>query len=544
MTSRTWLRRRRPSIYEHVLAHIEPGEPGLREGGDELPDEAEASAAMGGLRWVPGALDGAFSRFSGEPDDTADRAAELHRAIVRLADRPGRGTRSALTALFREGADRWLLDALLERLAAEPPADEARLYREARAILLETSNREELKFALALVGAYGRREDRDVFRAIARHEEFTLYAAVALSTGADDPVGELLALLPDVSLWGATELSELLIAADDERARAVLLRQGASIGNALSLAVGCDLRDALEQDDVDDGLFRGAQSIVDALTWAPSGPEGLADYPDAGPAVERFLELLGERASTIADLLTADGVARHLEPPGETDNDRLEALFGIRLDPADPEERARELAGAGFDEARLARVRALASAIVDRPSWRPLVEAALEGGDESERGSAIAAAKALGLPLREYLVRTIESSPNDGLLWFHLAYAVDAAEIDDVVRLAERVLDLDALGSGAALEHFRPPGEGPHDAAESILQELPRFPGVGLKILLAALESPVVRHRLRALDAFSRWPRETIPPEVLAAVERRRTDPHDEVRAAAAAVAAGQPIPR
>lgn len=29
----------RPSIYQHILAHIRPGEPGLSEGGKKLPDE-------------------------------------------------------------------------------------------------------------------------------------------------------------------------------------------------------------------------------------------------------------------------------------------------------------------------------------------------------------------------------------------------------------------------------------------------------------------------------------------------------------------------
>ena len=107
------------------------------------------------------------------------------------------------------------MDALLQRLSEEPPDDQGRLYSELRTILLETGNRDELKFAIALVGMFGRPEDADIFRALARHEEFTLYAAVALAAGAGDPVGEWLSLLPDVSDWGATELSELLVAAED-----------------------------------------------------------------------------------------------------------------------------------------------------------------------------------------------------------------------------------------------------------------------------------------------------------------------------------------
>ena len=181
-------RRRRNSIYQHVLAHIEPGTPGLREGGEALPDQDEAFGD--GLSWAPGALEGAMSRYAGPPEDTNERADTLHYALLQLAEKPGRRTRAQVAELFRAGADRSLMDGLIERLGDEPPADEGRLYVELRTTLLETDNRDELKFAIALVGAFGRQEDADVFRALARHEEFTLYAAVALSAGTEDPVGD------------------------------------------------------------------------------------------------------------------------------------------------------------------------------------------------------------------------------------------------------------------------------------------------------------------------------------------------------------------
>ena len=247
--------------------------------------------------------------------------------------------------------------------------------------------------------------------------------------------------------------------------------------------------------------------------------------------MERFLELLAGRASTVGDLLSADGIVRFLEPRTADE-------------PDDPQETARELAEAGFDADRIERVRLLGSSIVERSEWRPLVETMLESDDELERHRAIEAAKILGLPLRDYLIRKIEAQPNDSWLWFHLSFGADAERIAEVVRLAERVLDLDALASGPALELFGPPEtEGPHQAAGFVLQELQRFPGVGGRLLVAALESPVIRHRRQALDALSRWPREILGDDVLRAVERRRDDPDENVRAEAAAVLAGEPLP-
>ena len=129
---------------------------------------------------------------------------------------------------------------------------------------------------------------------LARHEQFTLFAAAALSYGADDWVSELIALLPDLSSGGATELSELLLHSKDERVYSFLLRRSLAIGHALNLGVGW-LCEALDSGDVDDDLRRGARSILDALTWSFSEPEALPDHPGTGIAVERFLELLTDR---------------------------------------------------------------------------------------------------------------------------------------------------------------------------------------------------------------------------------------------------------
>ena len=191
-----------------------------------------------------------------------------------------------MTELFRTGAWSSLVRAVVFRLRDQPPSDPEALYTELRTLLLETRNRDDLKFAIVIVGRYGREEDAEVFRVLARHEEFTLYAAMALGYCSEDFVGEWLALLPDVSGWGATELSDLLLHSEDERVYGVLLRRGAAIRNALDLAVRCRLHEALDSDDVDDLLLRGARSILDGLTWSFTEPEALFDYPDAGIAVE------------------------------------------------------------------------------------------------------------------------------------------------------------------------------------------------------------------------------------------------------------------
>ena len=304
-----------------------------------------------------------------------------------------------MTALFRAGAQGELVRALGARLRDEPPSDPDALYTELRAILLETRSRDELKFAIVIVGTYEREEDAEVFRALARHEEFTLFAAKALGYCADDWVAECLALLPDVSSGGATELSKLLLYFKDERVYSFLLRRSVAIGHALDLAVGW-LCEALDSGDVDDDLRHGARSILDDLTWSFSEPEALPDHPDEGIAVEQFHELLTDRASTLDDLITAYELGVFLE-------------------------------STGFDDARVKRVRKLSRAIVARPEWHTLTTAALASDDRDERALGIEAAKRLGIPLRDHLVRGIKTDLDDSWLWYHLLPGADGEPIPD-----------------------------------------------------------------------------------------------------------------
>ena len=493
--------------------------PGLTDGGERLPDE-ELVRKPGAIGWAPGALEGVLGRYgSGEGD--GERVGELHAALVALADRPGRRSRARVCELFRRGDVRASIDPLIEHVADEPPRDQERLYLELRRLLIESGRRDEVKFAIALVGPFGHPQDAEVFRTLGRHEEFTVYAAVALGYVVDDPVAERGDLLRHVSGWGRTELASLLLRDPTPEVRDLLLRRGLGVGNALELAVGCELHEALAAPEVDDELLDGARGIVDSLTWSFDSPDTLLDYPDGAIAVERLLTHLAPRARALDELLTAYELRRFVH----SDDERREE--------------------AGFDAARVARIDELCDAIVGRPEWRPLTEAALASGDRVERWRALQAAKLLELPLHDYVVAQIEAHPNDGGLWFEFCREADEERIDEAIALAERTLDLDAIATGPALDVVGPFGdEHPHQALDFLLQELPRFPGRGWSLLRVALRSPVIRHRRVALRALAAWPRDLLDGDVRAALEACLRDPDEHVRDESAAVIAGRPPPQ
>src|SRR4051794_6838825 len=178
------IRREPASIFEHIDAHVRSGVAGLAEGGHQMPDDEEIVAAPAGA-------------------DAAGAAVErIYAALVKLAAKPNSTRHQRVRELFREGDVRGRIDALRDRLGAEPPPHADRLYPELHDIFLRSGYRDEVKYAMALMSGFGRREDADLFRVIGRHEEFTLYAAVALATVSDDPFGDWLALLPQVERAG------------------------------------------------------------------------------------------------------------------------------------------------------------------------------------------------------------------------------------------------------------------------------------------------------------------------------------------------------
>jgi hypothetical protein len=512
-------RRHEPrSIFEHVDAHVRPGIAGLTPGGEILPDEQPASRSE--IRWAPGALEGVTAGALGTPDERA-AVERIHGALAALAARPRRATRRRLRELFREGHVRGRIDGLRDRLTAESPAHAERLYPELRELFLTSGHRDEVKYAMALMSGFGRREDADLFRIVARHAEFTLYAAIALASVSADPVDEWLGLLPHVTGWGRTELSELILREPrSEVVRERLLRDGLGVGNALTLASGCRLDELLARPQVDDELLESACGIIDALVGQWDSPAVLTDYDEAGPAVEALLRHLDGRPRSLAGFLTVFDLRRFLMAYEAGDED---------------------LAACGLDAERCARVVALCTVLLDGDGWRGEIEAALESDVADERRLGMEAATRLGVDLHAYLLDRLEREPGDSGLWFRLLAGADEIRVREAVAAALSLWDLSEIARGPALDLFGD-ADGPLGSVDYLLQELPRFPGVGGPLLEASLQSPVIRHRLAALRALAGW--EHVPADLLERIAHARaSDPDEDVRASAARVLAGETIP-
>jgi hypothetical protein len=469
------------SIYQYVSEHLGP-DGALSPEGISLPDEAPV--ITGEVQWAPGAMEGAFARHARTPEDAQDRANVV---AERLRAAAGRPSKRNLERLYDAVCDRHVLaiaDLVVGRLA-HLPLDRQVVHQLGRWLATSGVDRGAVKMGIALLGATGLGQDADVVQTLGRHEEFTLYAAVAILNGAQNPEAELWELAQAVEGWGRIYCVERLSATQDPGIREWILRAGFRnyVMNeylAYIAATTGGLNDALRRDEVDRSLLTAAGEILAALvTGGPA--EDMDDYLDGAEAVAAYLALMQVRAESIEDYLAVATIKRFL----------------------DEEEGWDERASWGWSATRREAFKSHCAAILTAPEWDDRIRVGLLSEDRVE-------------------------------FW-----RADISRAEFLASLARQLLPLDEIPTGPADALGVGPRWRPHAALDYTLQALPDHVGVGPDLVLIGLQSPVVRNRNLSLNVLREWPPESWPDGARELTEGLATaDPEERTRAVAAEVRA------
>src|SRR5687767_14595962 len=164
----------RPSIYRHLARHLHPEVPGLLPGAEDLPDEKPKGPGIK-IKFSPGLHEGIGMHGNVESEAVEEIATPLKIAASRP---PTRSLASLYKALTRHEAIAYV-DPLLEWLGNDPEVDPEGMRALAVWLAMEAPDREPVKLAMALLGVFGLAEHIEVLQVLGRHDEFTLYAAVA-----------------------------------------------------------------------------------------------------------------------------------------------------------------------------------------------------------------------------------------------------------------------------------------------------------------------------------------------------------------------------
>jgi hypothetical protein len=445
----------------------------------------------GDLRWAAGAMDGALGHHAGGggSDELADRAA---RAFVGACKRP---TTRRLKRLYQTvNADNPLdfLDPLMERLVTLR-LDRERLHDLGRWLATTAADRGAVKVGIAVLGLTGLDRDVDVVRALGAHDEFTLYAAVALSNGLLNPESELWALATSVDGWGRIQCVEQLRETTDPSIRAWILRTGFRNSVmyeylAYIAATTGGLLEALRAEAPDRDLLTAAGEILEALI--AGGPaEDITDYDEGADATEAFLAHMDRRAETLGD---------------------FQAVASIRSFVGSEDRNWAELSTHGWSTTRREAFDRLCDDILRREEWIGRIHLALESDDPHEYWRAEQAAKNRGIDIFAKQVQRIRQDPL-GSDWFAAWENASPERARQLVDLATELLPLAAIASGPQDQLGFGPEWRAHAALDWTLQALRHYPGIGGDLIPVGLRSPVTRNRNMALNILNAWPRELWP---------------------------------
>ena len=499
---------RGPSIFEFIRSRLDEGGR-LSDPGVSLPDDAQIMS--GGLKWVAGALDGAFGHHGGTAESPDPRAEKAANAFVLASRKRTKRRLRQLHDAVRDDSVLDYLDAMIEALVERQP-DRDRLRELGRWLATTAADRGAVKVGLAVLGVTGVADDVDVVRALGAHEEFTLYAAVALTNGLDDPESELWALASAVDGWGRIHCVERLRDTTDPAIRAWILRGG--FRNSIMYeylahiaATTGGLLEALQTSDPDRELLAAAGEILEALI--AGGPaEDIGDYDDGADAVEAYLGHMSKRAETLLD---------------------FQAIVAIRSFLA-RDDGWEELGVKGWSATRREAFEARCDDLLNRDEWSDRIAVALLSDGPGEFWRADQAARHLGIDTFDLHVQKIKQNPL-GQSWFNAWQQANTSRAEELASLARDLLPLSDIGTGPRDELGMGPGWEAHHALDWTLQELRSHPGVGEDLVLVGLQSPVTRNRNMALNVLKDWPRSGWPAGARDLAQAlARSDPDDQAR--------------
>lgn len=514
---------RHPSILEFVLAHTPAEGPGMTDGGYTLPDE-EAATRGSGLRWAAGAWDGVTTHHMGAGDnaEAVRRTVEL---VLAFSEQPTAENQAAVHRHVIAEHIVSIIDQVIQALLTETAIDHGRLYTLTRSLVTESSDREPVKFGIAVLGLFRQPEDRELFLALGRHDEFTLFCAVALANSSDDRDLALWTLARTVTGWGRIQTVERLAHTENPEIKNWLLREG--YRNSVMyeyLAAICaragGLPTALAVARPDRELLTAAGEILQALI--AGGPaEGIDDYEDARPAIESYLGHMASCAERVDDFLHVNAIRGYL-----AGDDGWARRYEV-----------------GWTAATRDSLRSACDAILGRPEWLPQVRAGLGSADQLTFAHADQAARALGIDTWDTHWKRLQEKPTESGRWYHVMALTNEDRIGEVVAFAEQAIDLAAIATGPRDELGLGRGFEQHSCLDYVLQDLRRFPGRGAVLIEAGLRSPVVRNRNMALNALAAWPRTERPREIETALERAAgCEPREDTRERMHRVLKGEPL--
>lgn len=500
----------RVSIYEHIVSNLEgdDSESTLNEKGQTLPDEA-LLYEEDSIRWVAGGLDGAFGHHN-DPAEASEFSKALAKAMKQLFKKNSPEALAALYHLLAPESTLNFIDSFMEYAIAADLTEDPSFYALAKWLLKNAPDREPVKAGIAMLGVCATADDQDLFIDIGKHEEFTLFSCVALLHSLAEPEEALFRLGKAVHGWGRIQVVERLENTTNEEIKAWLLKEGYKNNimyeyTAYQCATTGDLLAALKQEEPDDELLIAAGNLLSSMN-EPGTP--LEEYIDAPQATLLLMRHLANREISISQFLSVNAIKELVLALPETET---KSSGGIPTWAEVSEE-----------------VLNICEAMRSRSGWEEKIRAQLKSDNDQDFFDATRLADLFGIDTWEMYFERVKQGKED---WYFLMRTRDESRIEQAVALAEELLPLAEIASGADEKMGMGEGFKAHRCLDFVLQELREWPGHGYKLICTGLKSPVTRNRNLALKALQVWGKDHWQNDTEALLnELQKDEPNEQTR--------------
>lgn len=464
-----------------------------------LPDE-DLSVGEEQIRFAPGALDGLFGSQSLD-------ASEVHEAIEKAVQLIGSICKAGeekdildLYGLIKDQTALVLVDPVITRLTEEE-LEEEELYQFCRWLVEESPDREPVKFGLALLGCFAETEDRELFLFFGMHEEFTLYASIALVNASDTAKDDLWTLAKQLNGWGRIHVIERLVLlledgkSEDEPIRRWLLLEGfrnsvSPSYSALSCATYGQLAQSLSAPVIDLDCLKAIAEIMVCL-FDDEGIEGVLEYPDLVQATEHFIEQMRFHLHGLVDLCALltirEGMVRIL---ATTEKDLIKKRRKVGLTKAIGQKFIKQID------------RLVEKSPTSAEEWAARVRLALEEDVHDE--TAYRCAYLMGIDVWDIYWRSLAENPVNAFLWEHVMNSDDPERLLQATEAALTILPYQDIASGPKISLGLGQQYELHNSIDAVLNPSDSVESL-IPMAMAALKSPSLRNRSVACHYFERF---------------------------------------
>jgi hypothetical protein len=480
-----------PSIFSHIQVNLESSGR-LAASAHPLPDD-ERRYKNGSLRWAPGAMDGAFGHH-GSPEKMEKEAEGIADLIKSISKKNGLVEKIALYKILSEDNIMDFIDPAFEKIVAAEVPVYPHLHNYARWLAFESPDRGAVKFGIALLGLIRDSSDHDKIIILGKHEEFTLFSAVAITNSLENAEQALWELAKCVDGWGRIHLVERLANTNDRSIKRWLVREGYKNTVmyeylAYTCAVSGELKMELSAPEITEDVLSAAGDIIVALI--NGGPaETMDSYEESAEVTRLYLTHLENKADTLDVFLKLATIKNFLE-----DND------------VDWAERERK----GWSMNLRSDLLIDLHRILSDAKWKQMVLEKQHTTDTVEFWHVTQAAPILGISLWGTHWERLVKDPLHSSHWYEVMKNADQERISQIVALAMEKLPLNEIATGPADEMGLGPEYNSHACLDYLLQDLGDYPGQGFELVKTGLASSVTRNRNMAIRTLSGWRAENWP---------------------------------